>query len=40
MSEGLFQKIGYVKSDQLVDGPITPGQNRRKAATFGSASAT
>jgi Cupin domain len=36
MSTGLFQKIGYVKSDQLVDGPITPGQNRRKALEAGN----
>ena len=35
MSDGLFQKIGYVKSDQLVDGPITPGQNVRKGLEAG-----
>ncbi|WP_082407556.1 cupin domain-containing protein [Mesorhizobium sp. 1M-11] len=36
MSMGLFQKIGYVKANQLVDGPITPGQNRRKALAAGN----
>ncbi|MFK0382706.1 cupin domain-containing protein [Agrobacterium sp. NPDC090273] len=36
MSTGLFQEIGYVTADQLVDGPITPGQNRRKALEAGN----
>lgn len=35
MSAGLFKTIGFVKADQLVDGPITPGQNRRKALEVG-----
>jgi len=30
---GLFDTIGYLKSDQTIQGPITPGQNRRKAIT-------
>jgi uncharacterized RmlC-like cupin family protein len=33
MSNGLFKTIGYVTSDTLTEGPITPGQNRRKAIT-------
>ncbi len=36
MSIGLFQTIGYVKANQLVDGPITPGQNRKKALEAGN----
>ncbi|MFD9900965.1 cupin domain-containing protein [Mesorhizobium sp. NPDC059025] len=36
MSTGLFQRIGYVKASQLVDGPITPGQNRKKALEAGN----
>lgn len=35
MSAGLFKTIGFVRADQLVDGPITPGQNRRKALEVG-----
>ncbi|TPJ78784.1 cupin domain-containing protein [Mesorhizobium sp. B2-5-13] len=31
-----FKEIGYVKQDQLVQGPITPGQNRRKALEAGN----
>lgn len=36
MSTGLFQTIGYVKANELVDGPITPGQNRKKALEAGN----
>ncbi|CAM5516810.1 hypothetical protein MAUB1S_08624 [Mycolicibacterium aubagnense] len=36
MSTGLFQRIGYVKASQLADGPITPGQNRKKALEAGN----
>lgn len=35
MSDGLFDTIGYVKSEDTVQGPITPGQNRRKAIAAG-----
>ena len=31
MSNGFFETIGYVTADNLTEGPITPGQNRRKA---------
>lgn len=31
MRTSLFKAIQYVTSDQLSDGPNTPGQNRRKA---------
>ncbi|WP_296652477.1 cupin domain-containing protein [Paraburkholderia sp.] len=36
MSEGLFKEIGYVKQGDLTDGPITPGQNRKKALEVGN----
>lgn len=36
MSTGLFQNIGYVTSEQTTVGPITPGQNRRKAIEAGN----
>lgn len=36
MSDGLFQEIGYLTSDKTVVGPITPGQNRRKAIQAGN----
>src|SRR5262245_50903275 len=35
MSTGLFQNIGVVKADQLIDGPNTLGQNRKKALEAG-----
>lgn len=35
MSMGLFKEIGYITSDQLEPGPITPGQNRLKAIEAG-----
>ena len=35
MNTGLFDRIGFVKADQLIDGPITPGQNRKKALEAG-----
>ncbi len=35
MSTGLFETIGYVKAEDLVPGPRTPGQNRRKALEAG-----
>ncbi|WP_338694325.1 cupin domain-containing protein [Bradyrhizobium sp. 26S5] len=35
MSTGLFQEIGYITADKLVDGPLTPGQNRKKALEVG-----
>ena len=31
MTQGLFETIGYVKGNETTQGPITPGQNRRKA---------
>jgi mannose-6-phosphate isomerase-like protein (cupin superfamily) len=36
MSDGLFETIGYVKSEETTVGPITPGQNRRKAFEAGN----
>lgn len=36
MSTGLFDEIGYVRADALEDGPITPGQTRRKALQVGA----
>ncbi len=36
MSEGIFKEIGYVTQDQLVDGPMTPGQSRKKALEVGN----
>lgn len=36
MSIGLFQRIGYVKGNDTTSGPITPGQNRRKAIQAGN----
>jgi quercetin dioxygenase-like cupin family protein len=36
MSSGLFQTIGFVTSEQTTAGPITPGQNRRKAIQAGN----
>ena len=33
MELGLFKEIGFLKSEDTVQGPITPGQNRRKAIT-------
>ncbi|NUA31300.1 cupin domain-containing protein [Cupriavidus basilensis] len=35
MSTGLFKEIGFVKADQLVMGPQTPGQVRMKALEVG-----
>ena len=35
MSAGLFKDIGVVRADELEEGPITPGQNRRKALEVG-----
>ncbi|OHV19071.1 cupin domain-containing protein [Rhizobium sp. RMa-01] len=35
MSIGLFGDIGIVRADELEEGPITPGQNRRKALVAG-----
>lgn len=35
MSTGLFTEIGYVRKEDLKEGPITPGQNRRKALEVG-----
>jgi hypothetical protein len=36
MSKGLFENIGYVKSEETTVGPITPGQNRRKTIEAGN----
>jgi mannose-6-phosphate isomerase-like protein (cupin superfamily) len=36
MSVGLFEEIGLVKSEETTLGPITPGQNRRKALQAGN----
>lgn len=33
MELGLFKEIGFLQSKDTVQGPITPGQNRRKAIT-------
>jgi len=33
MTKSLFETIGYVKGNETTQGPITPGQNRRKAIT-------
>lgn len=35
MSMGLFEDIGIVRADEIEEGPITPGQNRRKALEAG-----
>lgn len=35
MTDGLFTDIGYIRQDDLQEGPITPGQNRRKALEVG-----
>lgn len=35
MNRGLFEKIGFVKAEQLIQGPQTPGQNRKKALEAG-----
>jgi len=36
MSDGLFENIGYVKSGETTEGPITPGQSRRTAFVAGT----
>ncbi|MGE0241357.1 MAG: cupin domain-containing protein [Parvibaculaceae bacterium] len=36
MSVGLFKEIGLVRSEETTAGPITPGQNRRKAIQAGN----
>lgn len=35
MELGLFKEIGYLRGSETVQGPITPGQNRRKAIAAG-----
>lgn len=35
MGTGLFTDIGYIRAGELEEGPITPGQNRRKALQVG-----
>ncbi len=35
MSAELFKEIGVIRSDELEEGPITPGQTRRKALEAG-----
>lgn len=35
MSKGIFKEIGYITADDLSEGPITPGQNRKKAFEIG-----
>lgn len=35
MSSGLFTDIGIVRANELEEGPITPGQNRKKALEAG-----
>ncbi|TRA95247.1 MULTISPECIES: cupin domain-containing protein [Rhizobium/Agrobacterium group] len=35
MTTGLFKEIGFIRQADMQPGPITPGQNRRKALEVG-----